>query len=395
MTNRDSLGVQKVVDGKSTDDYHAATICPLENQRPAGLCWRLALLTRTCGACVRCCGPASFGLLLVSERAMKFRCFPEATSPGLSSILVLPVLLLVSTLLLSSTRAEPQTSAPRSQVRGHMLVSTEWLANHLNDSAVVVLHVAKGRADYDAGHIPGARFLSVDQITVTRDKLTNELPSVEELKKVFASLGVGDRTRVVLYGERLGLWAARAWFTLDYLGHGDKAALLDGNIEKWRRENRPLTTDVPSPKHASFRPHVHPELLVSLPMVRELSSKAQNTTSSPAVLVDARPPEQYRGAENSADTPRPGRIPGAVSLYWMTALESKENPQLLPPQDLRRLFQSADVNPGRKVVSYCHSGVQAAYNYFLAKYLGYDAALYDGSFQEWSNAPGTPIVTGR
>jgi thiosulfate/3-mercaptopyruvate sulfurtransferase len=79
----------------------------------------------------------------------------------------------------------------------------------------------------------------------------------------------------------------------------------------------------------------------------------------------------------------------------MTTLKSKEDPQLLPTPELRRLFQSAGIAPGRKVVSYCHSGVQAAYDYFLAKYLGYDAALYDGSFQEWSNAAGTQVATGR
>ena len=303
------------------------------------------------------------------------------------------VLLLTMTLLLLSPMAVPEAHC--SQVREHMLVSTAWLARHLNDPALVILHVARERSDYDAGHLPGARFLAVDRITVTRDKVSNELAPAEELKKVFESLGVGDRTRVVLYGERQGLWAARAWFTLDYLGHGDKAALLDGNIEKWRTENRPLTKDVPPVKPARFTPHVQPGVLVTLPVVRDLSWEALNTTSPAAVLVDARPQSQYRGEESASDTPRAGHIPGATSLYWLTTLESKENPQVLPPADLRRIFQSAGVAPGRKVVSYCHSGVQAAYAYFIAKYLGYDAVLYDGSFQEWSNAAATPVATGE
>jgi len=140
---------------------------------------------------------------------------------------------------------------------------------------------------------------------------------------------------------------------------------------------------------------VQPGLLVALPVVRDLSWEILNTTSPAALLVDARPPEQYRGEENVSDTPRAGRIPGAVSLYWMTALQSKEKPKLRPPAELRRLFQSAGIAPGRKVVSDCHSGVQAAYAYFIAKYLGYDAPLYDGSFQEWSNAEGTQVATGR
>ena len=123
--------------------------------------------------------------------------------------------------------------------------------------------------------------------------------------------------------------------------------------------------------------------------------EALNTASPTAVIVDARPPEQYRGEESASDTPRAGRIPGAVSLYWVTTIESKESPQVLRAAELRRLFQSAGIAPGRKVVSYCHSGVQGAYAYFIARYLGYDAALYDGSFQEWSNAEGTHVAAGR
>lgn len=332
---------------------------------------------------------------------MNFRILLKVTFPRFPLVTTIVLaLLMILTLLLSPPGAVPQLRQPQHQVRvlpvrEHMLVSTQWLAGHLTDSAVVILHVARERADYDAGHIPGARFLAVDQISVTRGKVSNELAPAEELKKVFQSLGVGDRTRVVLYGERQGLWAARAWLTLDYLGHGDKAALLDGNIEKWRSEDHPLTKEAPSIKPASFTPHVQPTLLVTLPVVRDVSWEILNTTSPAAVLVDARPPEQYRGDESTSDTPRAGRIPGAVSLYWMTTLESKENPQLLPPAELRRLFQSAGIAPGRKVVSYCHSGVQAAYTYFIAKYLGYDAALYDGSFQEWSNAEGTQVATGR
>jgi len=325
---------------------------------------------------------------------MKFGTLPKAASPP-SLLITMILVLLIVTLLLLPAGANPQKLKPPPQVRDHMLVSTEWLARHLNDSAIVILHVAHDRADYDAGHLPGARFLAVDQITATLDNVSNELPSVPELKKVFESVGVGDQTQVVLYGERQGLWAARAWFTLDYLGHGDKAALLDGNIEKWRKENRPLTEDPPPIKPASFTPHVQPGVLVTMPVMHDLSREALNTISPTVVLVDARPPEQYRGEENTSDTPRAGRIPGAVNLYWMTTLDSKENPQLLPPGELRRLFQSVGIASGRKVVTYCHSGVQGAHVYFTAKYLGYDVALYDGSFQEWSNAPGTPVATGK
>jgi thiosulfate/3-mercaptopyruvate sulfurtransferase len=346
----------------------------------------------------RCCGRTEFRARL-GWYAMKFGSVTKTNLPGFTVVsAMIQVLMVLMTLLLLPPTAVPQALQPKvrvSQVREHMLVSTEWLARHLTDSTVVVLHVARERADYDAGHLPGARFLAVAQITRTRGIVSNELAPVEDLKKVFESLGVGDKTRIILYGERQGLWAARAWFTLDYLGHGDKAALLNGNIEKWRRENRPLTTDAPSIKPASFSPHVQPAALVTLTMMRDLSGQAPDSSLSPVVLVDARPPEQYRGEESASDTPRPGHIPGAHSLYWMTALKSTENPQMLIPSKLRRLYKSAGITPGRRVVTYCHSGVQGAYAYFTAKYLGYDAALYDGSFQEWSNAAGTQVATGK
>ena len=327
---------------------------------------------------------------------MKFHILPTAmfARPRSFATMIAAILLVLASLLSPQVfQAQPQVRDP--QVRGSMLVSTEWVARHLTDSSVVILHVARERAEYDAGHLPGARFLAVGQIAVVRDKVSNELAPVEDLKKAFESVGVGDGTHVVLYGERQGLWAARAWFTLDYLGHGERASLLDGNIEKWQKENRPLTKDAATIKPASFSPHVQTGLLVTLPVVRDLSWEVRNTTSPAAVLVDARPPEQYRGEENTSDTPRAGHIPGAVSLYWMTALQSKENPHLLPPAELRRLFQSSGIAPRSKVVSYCHSGVQGAYVYFMAKYLGYEAALYDGSFQEWSNTIGTQVATGR
>jgi thiosulfate/3-mercaptopyruvate sulfurtransferase len=332
---------------------------------------------------------------------MQFRTMPKATLPGFPMVAATNLaLLLIMALLLLTPNAVPQILQPQAelrtpQVREQMLVSTEWLAHHLNDPGVVILHVARERSDYDAGHISGARFLAVGQIAVTRDHLSNELAPVADLKTVFESLGVGDGTRVVLYGEQRGLWAARAWFTLDYLGHGDNAALLDGNQEKWRAENRLLTKDVPQIKPALFTPRVHPHVLVTLPVVSDLSWEALNTALPGAVLVDARPSEDYLGERPAQGVPRPGHIPGAINLPWTKTQESTNNPQLLPQPKLHQLFQSAGVAPERKVVTYCGSGIFAAYVYFTAKYLGYDVALYDGSFQEWSNTQGTPVATKK
>jgi thiosulfate/3-mercaptopyruvate sulfurtransferase len=112
-----------------------------------------------------------------------------------------------------------------------MVVSTTWLDAHVNDPDVFVLHVGADRKSYDAGHIPGARFVSLPDIAVTREGTPNELPPATDLTRLFTRLGIGDRGRLVLYGDEQGLLAARLFFTLDYLGHGDRAALLDGGLE--------------------------------------------------------------------------------------------------------------------------------------------------------------------
>jgi thiosulfate/3-mercaptopyruvate sulfurtransferase len=122
-------------------------------------------------------------------------------------------------------------------VRSDMLVSTAWLEQHLNDSNIVILQVSRDHTAYDAGRIPGARFLALSDIVVTRDGILNELPPAAALKSVFERLGVSDDTRVILYGDASVLPATRVFFTLDYLGH-QATALLDGGLHKWTAESR-------------------------------------------------------------------------------------------------------------------------------------------------------------
>lgn len=258
-----------------------------------------------------------------------------------------------------------------------MLVSAQWLAGHLNDPKVVVLHVADKRADYRRGHLPGARFLFTEDFAIGNDV---ELPSVEKLKDVFEKLGVSDDTRVVIYTTAWPPTAARAWFTLDYLGHGDRAAILDGGIEHWMVENRPITTEVPTPARGKFTPHVHEG-------ARALLEEAQKATDadSKELLVDSRPMRRYRD----------GHPAGAVPIYWQETLaDPNDDPVFLPLDKLKTLFESRGVKPGRKLVTYCEVGLQASHMYFVARYLGYDAALYDGSMHEWSMVKELPLVKG-
>ncbi len=276
-------------------------------------------------------------------------------------------------------------------VRSDMLVSTDWLAQHLNDPNIVVLHVSRDRKAYDAGHIPGARFLALTDIAITRDGILNELPPASDLKNVFERAGVSDDSRVILYSDANVLPATRAYYTLDYLGHGDRAALLDGGLGKWRGESRKLATDTPEVRAGHFTPRPKPEVLVGIDSVKDLSWAAANALPGSAVLVDARPAGDFQGKTAAQEITRPGHIPGAVNLFWMEGQSGKDNSALLPEAELRKLYEQVGVTPDRPAVTYCNTGMQASQSYFTLKYLGYDVHMYDGSYSEWSGAKGTEV----
>jgi len=277
------------------------------------------------------------------------------------------------------------------KVRSEMLVSTDWLAKHINDRDVFVIHVAPERKLFDDGHIPGARFLSSKEILTTRNGVANELPATADLQKVFEQLGVGDTGRIVIYGENSGLLAARVYFTLDYLGHGDRAALLDGGIEKWKAEKLPVETQPVKPEPAKFTPHPRPQIVAELDAMRGLSRMAANDADAKVSIIDARPEEQYLGNQ----TQRTGHIPGAANVYWLAHLLSRENPTMKPASELSKIYESAGLKAGQKVITYCNTGMQASHAYFTLKYLGYDVMMYDGSFSEWSSAEGAQVVKGK
>ncbi|MCM3901751.1 MAG: sulfurtransferase [Pyrinomonadaceae bacterium] len=307
------------------------------------------------------------------------------------------LLTIACVLFLMPFHAEGQRRAHQTEkppLRPGMIVSTAWLAAHLDDPKVVILHVARARAHYDEGHIPRARFAAWNEITATRDGVPNELAPVADLQKLFERLGVGDDARIVLYGDNSGLSAARAYFTLDYLGHGERAALLDGGLEKWKAERRAVSLDMVESNAARFTPHVRASAVTDYDVVRDLSWTATNVTSPSAVLIDARPVDEYTGTKPGEGVPRGGHIPGAANVFWMQNLVSRENPALRSAAELRRLYERAGVQPGRSIVTYCRTGGQASHTYFTLKYLGYNVVMYDGSFFEWSNTESAPVVTG-
>jgi thiosulfate/3-mercaptopyruvate sulfurtransferase len=264
----------------------------------------------------------------------------------------------------------------KGKVRSSMVVSTEWLAQHLTDKSLVLLHVGD-KKEYDAAHIPGAQFIQTADISTPRGSgLILELPSVEQLKATFEKFGVTDNSRIIIYfGKDWVTPTSRVYFTLDYLGLGDRASILDGGMPAWIAEKRSVTTEVSAPPAGNFTPHPNPKLVVDAKWV------TANVNKPGVAILDARDAKFYTG-EAAGNKDRFGHIPGAKSIPFGSVVEDSN--KFKREAELRQIFSQAGVKQNDSVATYCHIGQQASLLYFVAKYLGYDAHLYDGSFDDWS-----------
>ena len=279
-----------------------------------------------------------------------------------------------------------------------MLVTAEELNAQLaNPSWCIVdcrfdlLRPEAGAAAYVAGHIPGARYAHLDRdlsAPVTASSGRHPLPAVPDFRRVLARLGVGPATRVVAYDDAGGAVAARLWWLLRWLGHGE-VSLLDGGLRAWREAGFPLETGQTVPVQG-------PGVAASpgqMPVV-DTAEVAAALASDPAfVLVDVRTGERFRGESEPID-PVAGHVPGAVSLPLGRSLDARGCFQ--PPAVLRRNLEDA-VGPldGHRLVFMCGSGVTACHGIFAAELAGLEpAALYAGSWSEWIRDPQRPVARG-
>ncbi len=272
-----------------------------------------------------------------------------------------------------------------------LLVSTKWLSKNLDK--VAILHIGRNDEKYKKGHIPNAIFVKYREIANARDGISNELPKVEELQKVFESIGIGNSKQIVIYGDSKGLAAARVFFTLDYLGHGNRVSLLDGGLEKWKAENREVSTQMVARKSAPFTPKVKFRKVANLISVQDVSWEAKNINNAKVALVDARPNTYFTGEKKSKSNKRGGHIPGSKNVYWKNHFVDKDMPVMLSKKDLQKIYEKQGITKNKTIVVYCQSGGQASHGYFTLRYLGYDVVMYDGSFSEWSNNPNTKVST--
>jgi thiosulfate/3-mercaptopyruvate sulfurtransferase len=264
--------------------------------------------------------------------------------------------------------------------RPELLVDTDWLAAHTSDPAVRIVDMrVRG---YETGHIPGAVRLENDAIRIaTRPPAF--FPTATEFESLMARLGISNRTRVVVYDDRGGIYATRLWMALNAFGHPN-VALLNGGWTKWAAEKRPASTEAPAVAPAVFRATLQPRWIATAQDVLDAIDK-------PGVrIVDARTAAEREGTE-LRNIRRGGFIRSSVHIYWEDALDPVTK-TFKPAEEIEKLYRGKGVGRDDEVITYCQIGMRASHDLFALALIGHTKLrVYYGSWEEWGNRDDLPV----
>ncbi len=279
----------------------------------------------------------------------------------------------------------------RNYAHPEVLVSTEWVAQHLNDPNVRIIESNEDPLLYPSGHIPGA--VEVDWVRDLNDPLMRDYINKEQFEELMSRIGVTPEMTVVFYGDKNNWWATYAFWVFQLFGHTN-AKIMDGGRLKWIKEGRPLTKEVPQYPRTVYKARERDDS-----KIRAFRDQVLEHIRARKPLVDVRSPEEYRGERlHMPDYPnegalRGGHIPGAVNVPWSRAV-NPEDGTFKSAEELRKIYlEEVGLKPEDDVIVYCRIGERSSHTWFVLKYLlGFEKVRnYDGSWTEWGNMVRVPI----